>query len=144
MLDRSIAGASAFTRALFETDGWDAATVEGFINQQRNITIATVTSAGDPHAAVVIAACFDQAIHFTVAVESLLNRCIQRHSTISFSVCDAAHAVMGRGTAIKVGRSLDEPELVRQLADATTIGMFTPPAWDGLIFQIALERMFAS
>jgi pyridoxine/pyridoxamine 5'-phosphate oxidase len=144
VLDRSLAQASPFTRALFAEDAWDAAQVAKFINEQRNITIATVTAAGDPHAAVVIAACLDEQVHFTVADESLLHRCIQRRSAIAFSVCDSAHAVMGKGTAVTAGRSLDDPALVERLARATTIGSFTPPAWDGLIFRVALERVFAS
>jgi hypothetical protein len=51
---------------------------------------------------------------------------------------------MGRGTAIRVARSLEAPELVQRLADATVIGAFTPAGWDGLIYRIDLERIFAS
>jgi hypothetical protein len=102
------------------------------------------TSLASSHAAVVIAACLDEEMYFTVNVDSLLNRCIQRRPAIAFSVCDTAHSVMGKGTAIGVGRSLDEPELVQRLASATAVGVFTPPGWDGLIFRIALRRIFAS
>ncbi|MCU1429157.1 MAG: hypothetical protein JWL83_3157 [Actinomycetia bacterium] len=143
-LDQSLERASAFTRSLFAGDSWDAHAVASFVNQQRNITIAAVTAAGEPHAAVVIAACLDGEVHFTVAPRSLLGRCLERSSRIAFSVCDTQHATMGKGTAIMAGRSLDDPQLVARLAATTAVGIFTPPDWDGLIYRIALERIFAS
>lgn len=144
VLDRSLERASRFTRSLFADERWDAERVASFVNNQRNLTIATVTPSGSPHAAVVIAACLDGNLHFTVNADSLLHRCIHASPVIAFSVCDTAHSVMGKGTAVHVGASLAEPELVHRLASATAVGVFTPPNWDGLIFCIALERLFAS
>jgi hypothetical protein len=88
VLDRSFERATPFTRSLFEADRWDAEQVASFINAQRNMTIASVTGGGDPHAVVVIAACLDEQVHFTVAVGSLLHRCLRQRPSIAFSVCD--------------------------------------------------------
>jgi hypothetical protein len=41
--------------------------VERFLNSVRNLSVSTVTDDGEPHAAVVIAACLDGDIHFTVS-----------------------------------------------------------------------------
>jgi hypothetical protein len=47
--------ATEFTRSLFAEDQWTAEQVVELINRQRNATIASVSPAGQPHAAVVIA-----------------------------------------------------------------------------------------
>lgn len=143
-LNRSLEAASAFTSSLFGEDGWDATAVASFVNRQRNITIAAVTSAGRPHAAVVIAACLEGRLHFTVAPRSLLGRCLKHDPMVAFTVSDVRHAVMGRGTAVLAARSLDDADLIQRLAAATEIGAFTPPDWDGLIYRIEIDRIFAS
>jgi hypothetical protein len=143
-LDRSMANASAFTRSFMGSDQWDATRVADFVNATRNITIATVTGAGEPHAVVVIAACLDGVIHFTVHPESLLRRNLERQATIGFSVTTARNQVMGKGTAVLVARSLDDPGLIDRLAATSAAGRFTPAGWDGSIYRIELDRIFAS
>jgi hypothetical protein len=143
-LDRSIRQASTFTRSLFTDDLWGAPRVEEFINAARNITIATVTTSSGPHAAVVIAACLDGDIHFTAAPASLLGRNLERDLRIAFTVCDRSHAVMGRGKAVLVARSLDDPEVIERLALVSKSGSFTPLGWDGLVYRIEIDRIFAN
>jgi hypothetical protein len=142
-LDRSIEKATPFTKNLFE-DQWDAARVAAFVNANRNLTIATVTAQGRPHASVVIGACLGGEIHFTVAPESLLWRNLARSPHLAFTVSDRSHAVMGRGVAALAGRSLESPELMWNLAAATASGTFTPAGWDGLIYRIEPETIFAN
>jgi hypothetical protein len=143
-LDRSLDHASSFTSSLFRSGGWDAAAVASFVNQQRNITIAAVTAAGRPHAAVALTACLQGRIHFTVTPPSLLARCVTHNPTVAFTISDVTHAVLGRGSAVLVARSVEDALLMRRLAAATAIGIFTPPEWDGLIYCIEIERIFAS
>ena len=143
-LDRSIRRASPFTRSLFESVQWDAERVARFVNANRNVTVSTVTFAGEPHAAVVIGACVDEMIYFTVAPQSLLARNLAHTPHAAFTICDRSHAVMGKGVAVLVTRSLDDPDLIARLAAATEQGVFTPAGWDGLVYRIEIERIFAS
>lgn len=144
VLDVSFEQATTFTRSLFTEDRWDADRVASFINQQRNITICAVTPKGAPHAAVVIAACLDHEVYFTVHPQSLLSRCLSHDPRIAYSVCDVSNAVMGKGTSVKVTRSLDDPALLERLGAVTSVGAFTPAGWDGLICRIDIDRVFAS
>jgi hypothetical protein len=143
-LDRSLENASPFTRSLFGADRWDAAQVVAFVNSVRNITVSTVTARGDPHAAVVIGASLNEQIHFTVAPASLLGRNLLRSPLLAFTICDRAHAVMGTGAVVLVARSLEAPDLIERLAQVTKSGAFTPAGWDGLVYRIEVERIFAS
>jgi len=143
-LERSIEKATPFTRSLFAADQWDAARVAVFVNATRRITISTVTASLRPHAAVAIGACSEGEIFFTVAPQSLLWRNLARSPHIAFSVCDRAHAVMGRGVAALAGRSSESPDLMWRLAKASVSGTFTPSGWDGLVYRIEPSRIFAN
>jgi hypothetical protein len=143
-LDRSLRNASPFTRSLFGAVQWDAERVARFVNANRNITVSTVTFSGEPHAAIVIGACVDEMIHFTVAPRSLLARTLAHTPHVAFTICDRAHGIMGKGVAVLVARSLDDPDLIVRLAAATDHGVFTPPGWDGLVYRVEIDRIFAS
>lgn len=143
-LDRSLADASPFTRSLFEPDTLDADGVERFVNSVRNLTVSTVTASGDPHAAVVIAACVDGEIHFTVSDRSVLQRNLSRGPRVAFTACDRTHTLMGRGDAVLAGRSLEDPDLIARLAAASDSGTFTPTGWDGSVYRVEIDRVFAS
>jgi nitroimidazol reductase NimA-like FMN-containing flavoprotein (pyridoxamine 5'-phosphate oxidase superfamily) len=144
VLNRSVENASPFTRSLFEKSQWDAARVATFVNEQHGLTVATVSKDGEPHAAVVIAGFLDGAIHFTVSPRSVLLRNLKRSGRVAFSVCGGEHNVMGQGTAVVAARSLDDPELIERLAAASSVGKFTPPGWDGFIYRIDVDRIFAN
>ena len=143
-LDRSLRNASPFTRSLFEHDTFDAAGVEQLINSVRNLTVATVTGSGEPHAAVVIAAFVDGDIHFTVSDKSVLQRNLTRHPRVAFTACDGTHTLMGRGDAVLAARSLDDPDLIAKLAAASDSGSFTPAGWDGSVYRLEIDWIFAS
>ncbi len=143
-LDRSLRNASPFTRALFERDTFDAGEVERFLNSERNLSVSTVSDDGEPHAAVVIAACVDGDIHFTVSDKSQLQRNLARSTRVAFTAADRSHTLMGRGDAVLAGRSLEAPDLIARLAAASDSGSFTPEGWDGSIYRIEVERIFAS
>lgn len=139
----SNAAASAFTRELFE-EQWTAGRVASFVNERRNATIATVSPAGQPHAAVVIAASMGDEIYFTVNPQSVLARNLAENDRIALSVCDSVHAVMGQGRAVKVGAAPKLTELVEGLAAASGSGTFTPTGWGGDIFRADVRRLVAN
>ena len=51
---------------------------------------------------------------------------------------------MGRGGAVLAGRSLEDPDLVARLAAASDSGTFTPTGWDGSVYRVEIDRVFAS
>jgi len=132
-LDRSMHATSDQTRSFF-VDAWTAEQVVEFVDQQRNVTIATCGPTGFPHAAVVIARCFDGVVHFTVTPGSILHRNLTADDRIGFSVTDRSHAVLGQGRARRVGAAPDLPEL----------GSFAPAGWTGDIYAIEVSRVFAN
>ena len=139
----SRARASVFTQSLFD-EQWDAERVAGFVNERRNATIATVSSAGQPHAAVVIAASVGGEIYFTVNPSSVLARNLATNDRIALSVCDSVHAVMSQGRAERVGAAPDLAPLVESIAEATAAGRFTPDGWDGDIYRADIGRLVAN
>ena len=139
----SSAGASSFTRQLFE-EQWTADRVASFVNERRNATIATVSQAGQPHAAVVIAASTRDEIYFTVHPDSVLARNLADNDRIALSVCDSVHAVMSQGRAVKVGSAADLAELIEELAATTRSAVFTPAGWDGDIYRANVRRLVAN
>ncbi len=143
LIDRSLARASEFTRSLFEDAPWSAAQVAELVNKSQ-LTVASVSAAGMPHAAVVIAACQDERIHFTVMPGSRLERNLVANDAIAFTVCDRAHAVMGQGRAVRVGHAPDCADLIDSLAVASASGRFTPDGWQGDVYRIAITRIFAN
>ena len=140
----SRAHASSFTRELFAADQWSAERVAEFVNERRNATVATVSAAGQPHAAVVIAASADDEIYFTVNPSSVLARNLRHNDRIALTVCDTVHAVMSQGRAIRVGAAPDLGELIDQLAARTAARQFTPDGWDGDLYRIEMKRLVAS
>ena len=139
----SNAGAGAFTRSLFE-EQWRAERVAEFVNERRNATIATVSTSGQPHAAVVIAASSGDEIYFTVNPRSVLARNLAGNDRIALSVCDSVHAVMSQGQAVRVGAAPELAPLVEELAAATSGSTFTPEGWDGDIYRASLDRLVAN
>ena len=135
-------GASPFTRELFE-ERWTPESVAEFVNERRNATVASVSTAGQPHAAVVIAASHGDEIYFTVHPDSVLCRNITGNDRIALSVCDSNHAVMCQGRAVRVGAAPDLSALIDELASATR-STFTPPDWTGFIYRVELRRLVAN
>ncbi|MBI5738873.1 MAG: pyridoxamine 5'-phosphate oxidase family protein [Mycolicibacterium neoaurum] len=142
-IETSKAGANTFTRQLFE-DQWSADRVASFINERRNATIATVSQTGQPHAAVVIAASVRDEIYFTVNPDSVLARNLAENDRIALSVCDSIHSVMSQGRAVKVGPAPTLPDLIGELAAATSSGTFTPAGWEGDIYRADIRRLVAN
>ena len=142
VLDASAAGASRLSKSLFKHRPL-AAEVVARVNRVRGMTVTTTLADGSPHAVVVIAAAYDGDIFFTASPGSALLRHLRRDPRMAFTVTDGSHAVMGRGHAELVGRSLERPELIARLAAANRTGRFTPEGWDGFIYRVVLDRIFA-
>ena len=141
VIDRSMAEASESTRHMFEDLIWNGDEVISFVNSVRTATIATANRDGLPHAAVAIAACVDEHIHFTVTSSSIMARNLADRPQMAFSVVYADKAIMGQGTAVLLGRSGELEDLVDALA-ASNYGGFTPPGWDGLLYRVDMRRVF--
>lgn len=141
-IDRSMEGASQVTRAMFEDLVWSADEVISFVNNVRSATIATANAEGVPHAAVVIAACADENIHFTVTPGSVMARNLAARPEMAFSVCYAGRAIMGQGSAALIGEAARLEELIAALASTSGVGSFTPPGWEGLMYRIDIRRIF--
>jgi pyridoxine/pyridoxamine 5'-phosphate oxidase len=138
VVDESIAGANAFTRAIFESNHWDAQRLEDFANEDGSMTVATVGSDGKPHAAVVMAGCADGTFYFTASPHSALLGNLRRDAAIAFTISDK---VMGRGTAEFVGRPGDISHLSAQVGN--TLQMTIDGNWDVYIYALRLSRIFA-
>jgi hypothetical protein len=130
-LDESLAGASDLTRVCFDV-GKDAAAVAEFVNRRMSITIATVFADGQPHASPVIAACLDGGIHFTVSPGSAMLRNLERDPRLAFALDGDGNTLAGRGRGRRVGGPTDVE------------GFPVPPDWDGFIYAVDIDRIFAS
>lgn len=143
VLDASLAAASRLSRSLFGETPWDAEQVTAFVNRLRTITLATVGPDGEPHAATGNCACLDGTIYFAASRGAAVLGNLRRSPRVAFTVTDEAHGVIGRGTAVLAGRSLEMPELMASLAATTKAGRFVPEGWDGYVYSVDLTRLFA-
>ena len=74
-----------------------------------------------------------------------MSRNLANRNQVAFTFTDGIHAVMGRGTAVVAAMNAsDDPDLVARLAAMTKGGVFVPPGWDGHIYRIEIERIFAN
>lgn len=142
-IERSQAGASDLTKSYFARGFLGLDQVVDVVNDAQAATIATVSRAGIPHAAYVIAACLEEVIHFTVTPGSVLERNLDHQPRIGFTIVNQHHSIMGQGNALPVARSLDAADLVEALGQVTSSGTFTPHGWDGLVYQIEPRRLIA-
>jgi Pyridoxamine 5'-phosphate oxidase len=137
-IDDSVAGASTFTRGLFEGNHLSAQQVHDLVNNDASMTIASVGRDGKPHTAVVIAGCVDGTFYFTASPGSALLGNLRRDASIAFTISDK---VMGRGVAKLEGRGYTMerigPRTSKLMRDLIEEG------WRGYIYSIELERLFA-
>jgi pyridoxine/pyridoxamine 5'-phosphate oxidase len=137
-IDASLAGASSFTRGLFENNRWTAQQVQDFANEDASMTVATIGKDGKPHAAVVIAGCVDGTFYFTASPKSALLGNLRRDASIAFTISDK---VMGRGTARLAGKGYEMerigPKTSKLMRDLIEEG------WRGYIYAIDVEGLFA-
>jgi pyridoxine/pyridoxamine 5'-phosphate oxidase len=142
-IDRSLEQANPFTKAMFEELACSADEVISFINTVRLATIATANAVGTPHAAVVIAACHDEHVYFTVHPSSILARNLNERPQVGFTFCLGDRSIMGQGTGVRIGEAESLPDLLASLGSSASSGRFTPPGWEGLIYRIDVHRIFA-
>jgi hypothetical protein len=143
-IESSLANASELTCSLFAKDPWNAERVTEFVNTVRNVTVATILRNGGPHAAATIGACREGEFYFSATPGSTMLGNLRRDSRVAFTIADATHTVVGRGKARGVGRSVDHPQLIDDLAIVSPWGLFTPEGWDGFIWTIEIDRIFAN
>ena len=137
-VDTSMAGASSFTRGLFEGNGWTAQQVQDHCNEYASMTVATVGKDGRPHAAIVIAGCVDGTFYFTASPNSALLGNLRRDPSIAFTISDK---VMGRGTAQLAGRGYTMERIGRKTSKL--MRDLIEEGWRGYIYSIDVDRLFA-
>jgi pyridoxine/pyridoxamine 5'-phosphate oxidase len=143
-LEASLTHASPLTRSIFARNRLSALAVQRIINEVMGGTVATVSPEGSPHAAIVLVACLDGTILFTVSLHSRLLGDLHRNSTVALSVLAANHDLIVQGRAEKLGRAGDLPELVLDLHRLSRKGRFTPHGWPGYLYAISIDKIFAS
>ncbi len=144
-IDASIRNASSLTRELFVKNHMEADAVWEFINSVRSVTVATVRASGKPHASLTVVACSNSGhLYFAVNQRSVLFRNLERSPSIALTVDAQEHGLMAAGRADMVGYARDlRDSLIPELDGIVTGGHFVPADWDGAVFQIVLDRIFA-
>jgi pyridoxine/pyridoxamine 5'-phosphate oxidase len=143
-LEASLVTASALTRSIFARNRLTAIAVQRIINEVMGGSVATVSTDDRPHVAIVLVACHDGTIIFTVSPHSRLLGDLQRDPSVALSVIAAHHDVIVQGRAERLGKASDLPELMRDLHRLSKKGRFTPHAWPGYLYAIAVDKIFAS
>ncbi len=143
VINRSIQDANPLTRKLFADQPWDAKRVQAFVNDVGGITVATVSTAGVPHAAVVVAGSSKGRICFAVSPESVLLRNLTAGSAVAFTLVGDGHCIVGQGVATSRGETKDLSDLVAALGPQFRLGNLILDPWDGLIYEIKPSRLFA-
>ena len=144
VIDRSLAGASPLTRELFD-EHMDAPALRDFINEVASATVATVGPNGRPHAALTLVACSNSGdVYIAVNPRSALSRNLKGSPFVALTVDASEHGLMAQGEAELVGlapnlRATILPELDALMAR----GRWVPSDWDGAVYRLALERIFA-
>lgn len=141
IIDRSLAKANPGTQAMLADLACSAEELDALINTVRTATIATANTEGRPHAAVVIAACHDDTIYFTVTPSSAMARNLEGRPALAFTITYGDRSIMGQGTGELVGRSTEIPDTIGAIT--TSARAFTPQGWDGLVYRIEISRIFA-
>ncbi len=143
-IEQSLARATPLTRKIFGRDAWTANQVQRFVNRTMTATIASVRPDGRPHAAWVLAACCRGTIYFSATKGSILLANLRQREDVALTVTDPVHGVIADGRAMLAGRAQDVPDLVRELDGAVIRGRLLPPGWDGYIYALEIERIFAN
>jgi pyridoxine/pyridoxamine 5'-phosphate oxidase len=143
-LESSLTNASPLTRSIFARSRLTAVGVQRIINDVMGGTVATVSADGSPHAAIVLVACHDGTVVFTVSPSSRLLAHLHRNPVVALTVIAANHDVIVQGRAELLGKAADLPELVRGLHRLSKKGRFTPEGWPGYLYAIAIDKVFAS
>ena len=136
ILDESTAKASRFARELFPEPP-RAEQVARLINEAHELTVATASSRGIPHAALVVAGCIDGAILFTVTPTSILHRNLEASSRCAVTCTSGPAGVMSQGRAVSQGDYGTQPPNVQRHFGERLAG------YEGLIYRFAPKRLFA-
>ena len=144
-IDASIRNASPLTRELFAEGHMNAEAVRDFVNRVMSASIATVGPAGRPHASLTLVACSnDGQIYFAANQRSALFRNLQRSPYVALTVDAQEHGLMAQGRAELAGFAADlRDSLIRQLDALMKRGRWAPADWEGAVFRVQLERIFA-
>jgi pyridoxine/pyridoxamine 5'-phosphate oxidase len=144
VIDGSLTSASPLAKRVYDNEAWSAERLQRFVNRVMAATVATVRADGRPHTAVVLTACLDGTVHFAATDGSTLLRNLERRPDVAMTVVDQYHDVTVHGTAHRLGRASELPDLVRSLHQLSRRGQFTPRGWEGSLWAVDPARIFLS
>jgi len=144
-LDQSLRSASPLTRELFVDGRMTAEALRDFINDVMSVSVATVCADGRPHASLTLIACSnDGELYVAVNERSVLYRNLRRSAEVAFTVEKGEHGLMAQGRAAPAGLARDlRDSLLPQLDALMKRGRWLPHDWQGAIYRIEVERIFA-
>ena len=144
-IDASIRNASPLAKELFADGHMDAAAVKDFINRVMSASIATTGPSGRPHASLTLIACSDDGqIYFAANRRSVPFRNLQRSPYVALTVDAPEHGLMAQGQAELVGYAPDlRDSLIPELDALMQRGRWVPDDWDGAVYRIDIDRIFA-
>ena len=135
-IDESKASAGRFVKELFAGPAANAAEVQALIHESGDLSVATVSRNGRPHAALTIGDCVDGVIYFTSTNSSLLARNLAERPELAFTCA----GVMAAGRADPVCACSSPPD---GLHDSLTdlCAKVTARGFDGTLWAIKLRRL---
>ena len=144
-IDASIRNASPLTKELFAGNRLDPEAVRDLINRVMTITVATVSPSGRPHASLTLGACSNEGrIYFAANRRSVPFRNLQRSPYVALTVDAQEHGIMAQGQAELVGYAPDlRDTLLPELDALMQRGRWVPEDWDGAVYRIDIDRIFA-
>jgi len=137
VIDSSFSRASSFTKEILQRP-LSAESIIQFVDDVHQLTVATASKIGVPHAAVVIAQCVDGEILFTVSRESVLHRNLVTDDRCAVTCVRDSSSLMGQGRAVTVGAYPALPSSVHDKFGSRLDG------YDGLIFRFAATRLLGA
>lgn len=135
-IDESKASAGPFAKELFAGPAANAAEVQALIHDSGDLSVATVSRNGRPHAALTIGDCVDGVVYFTSTDSSLLARNLAERPEVAFTCA----GVMAAGRAEPVCACSSPPaDLNDSLAGLCS--QVTARGFDGTLWAVKLRRL---
>jgi hypothetical protein len=137
VIESSFARASSFTKEILQRPLAAESVIE-LVDDVHQLTVATASSSGVPHASVVIAKCVDGAILFTVSGKSVLHRNLLTDDRCAITCVRDSSSLMGQGRGVEVGAYPTLPSSVRGAFGSRLDG------YDGYIFRFVATRLLGN
>lgn len=138
VIDTSRERARPFARKLFSGPPPTAVQVQTVIHDSGDLTVATASASGRPHAALTIGDCVDGIVYFTATEGSLLARNLEARPDVAFT-CEG---IMAAGKGEPVCRCSEQPPDLDP-ALAILCDKVTDHGFDGTLWSVTLRRLMS-